>query len=124
MNRTHRIAALFAGTLLTTIAFAAGPAAAQAGMMGQSGGGAAPMMRMRGCPRDDAPCAARMKEHRQRLEQMHAVVLQLKTAKSDKQRVALLQQYVELMDAQMSQMMEMMDARMPAPAQPAVDGDQ
>ncbi|WP_020648526.1 hypothetical protein [Solimonas variicoloris] len=110
MNRLHPIAALLAG-----ISLGAAASVAQAQMPGGGGGmmsGNAPHMMMRNCRQDDAACLARMKAHRERMEQMHAIVGELKAAKSDKERVRLLQSYVELMDAQMSQMMDMMDQRM------------
>lgn len=109
MNRSHHIAALLAGISLTATAFGAqAQMPAGGGMMS----GNAPHMMMRNCRQDDAACLARMKAHRERMEQMHAIVGELKAAKSDKERVRLLQSYVELMDAQMSQMMDMMDQRM------------
>lgn len=107
MNRKNPIAMLLTGAMLGAVTFAAHAQPAGSSMMP----GKSPHMMMRNCNQNDTSCTERMQAHRQRMEQMHAIAGKLKAAKTDTQRVALLQSYVELMDEQMSQMADMMDRR-------------
>lgn len=53
--------------------------------------------------------AEMMKARRQHMQAQRAIAAELKTAKTDAQRVKLMQRYIENMDAQMGEMMSRMD---------------
>ncbi|SER14449.1 hypothetical protein SAMN04488038_11734 [Solimonas aquatica] len=100
MNIPYRLTGLLATLLLPAAAFAAGAMDDAKPMPGD--------MKMSGCMQMDAEGKDMMAEHRHHLQALHAIATQLAKARTDAQRVALLQRYVSLMDEQQQAMLAKM----------------
>lgn len=103
MKIPYRLAGLLAPLLLPAAAFAAGAMDEAKPMHGD--------MKMSGCMQMDDEGKDMMAEHRHHLQALHAIATQLAKARTDAQRVALLQRYVSLMDEQQQSMLAKMDQK-------------
>lgn len=111
MKRMQKLGLVVAAAMLSTAALAG---EAMGDMKSQDSDGHRGM-KMGDCMQRDDDGKDMMSEHRKHVDEMHAIAVELKQAKTDKKRIELMQRYVEMMDAGQQDMMKMMDKRMAKP---------